>query len=272
MAARDPARAKLPGKSLPGVEVRALQDDAALAADVLVLAAPDDSLAPLAADISSRGRWRFAFHFSGAIPARVLAPLAPSGAKLGSLHPLRAFTGLPQDDWRDAFVAVEGDPPAEEVADAICRRIGARPHRIGAAGKPLYHLAATLAAGGSASLVSMATRAWSDAGLPEEEGRVALAELAATAIGAVARLPFDAALTGPVARRDVATVRLHSEAMAGRPELASVYALLAVETLQRTPGRGGEREIARILGISGDAETSEPAGSGKKTDSLLPKG
>jgi hypothetical protein len=60
--------------------------------------------------------------------------------------------------------------------------------------------------------------------------------------------------------------------MAGRPELASAYALMARETLRRTPGRGGEREIARILGISGDAEASEPEGSGKKSDRLPPKG
>ena len=49
------------------------------APDVLVLAAPDDALAPLAARISPRGRWRFAFHFSGAIGSTVLEPLAASG-------------------------------------------------------------------------------------------------------------------------------------------------------------------------------------------------
>ena len=86
VAARDPARATLPGKSLPGVEVRALGDDAALTADVLVLAAPDDALAPLAADISSRGRWRFAFHFSGAIPATRLHSVGPPDHEASKLH------------------------------------------------------------------------------------------------------------------------------------------------------------------------------------------
>jgi predicted short-subunit dehydrogenase-like oxidoreductase (DUF2520 family) len=272
LAARNPVRASLPGRNLPGVDVRDLEGDGALDSDVLVLAAPDDALAPLAARISSRGRWRFAFHFSGAVPSSVLAPLAASGAALGSLHPLRAFTGLPQDDWRDAFVAVEGEPPAEDAADAICRRIGARPHRIPATGKTLYHLAATLAAGGSASLLSLAARTWSDAGLEEEEGRVALAELAATAVEAVGRLPFDEALTGPVARRDVATVRLHQAALAGRPELASLYALLAAETLRRTPGRGREREIAGILGIPEDSGPAESERTGGKSDTLPPKG
>lgn len=271
VAARDAGRANLPGNSLPGVVVRDLEDGGPLDADVLVLAAPDDALAPLAAQISPRGRWRFAFHFSGAVESGVLEPLAASGAALGSLHPLRAFTGLPQDDWREAFVAVEGEPSAEDAAEAICRRIGARPHRIPAAGKPLYHLAATLAAGGSASLLSLAVRAWSDAGLDEEEGRVALAGLAATAVEAVGRLPFEEALTGPVARRDVSTIRLHAAALSGRPELSALYALLARETLSRTPGRGRESEISGILGISAEDGREGTPGSGEKSHTLPPK-
>ena len=260
VAARDVARANLLGKSLPGVAVRDLEDRGSLDADVLVLGAPDDALAPLADRMSSRGRWRFAFHFSGAVASRVLESLAASGSLLGSLHPLRAFTGLPRDDWRGAFVAVEGEPAAQDAAEAICHRIGARPHRIPTAGKPLYHLAATLAAGGTASLLSLAARAWSDAGLDEEEGRVALAGLAATAVEAVGRLRFDEALTGPVARRDVATIRIHSAALAGRPELFELYALLARETLRRTPGRGREDEISGILGISAVGDREGPGG------------
>jgi predicted short-subunit dehydrogenase-like oxidoreductase (DUF2520 family) len=272
LAARDLEAARLLEKELPGVEVRDLEGKAAIDADVLVLAVQDDALAPLAARIASRGRWRFAFHFSGALTSGALARLASTGARLGSLHPLRAFTGLPQDDWRDAFVAVEGELPAEDAADAICRRIGARPHRIPAAGKPLYHLAATLAAGGSASLLSLAARVWSDAGLGEEEGRVALAGLAATAVEAAGRLPFEEALTGPVARRDVATVRLHRAALADRADLAVLYALLAKETLRRTPGRGSEQEIAEILGLSGDGGAAESERTGKKSDIRPPGG
>jgi predicted short-subunit dehydrogenase-like oxidoreductase (DUF2520 family) len=272
IGARDPARAGIPGIDPAAVTVVSLDRVPHLDADVLLLAVPDDSLAPLAARLSSRGRWRAALHFSGALASGVLAPLAGAGASLGSLHPLRAFTGLPGDDWRDAFVAVEGEPEAVAAAETICTSIGARPHPIRAENKPLYHLAATLAAGGTASLLSFAARAWSDAGLDEDEGRVALAALARTAVEAVSRLPFDGALTGPVARRDVATILLHRAALAGRPELAKIYGLLAAETLRRTPGRGEEREIARILGISAAHDSPGDTENGKKSDRSPPRG
>jgi predicted short-subunit dehydrogenase-like oxidoreductase (DUF2520 family) len=255
-----------------GGEARDLGDGSSLGGDILVISVPDDAIARVAAALAPRGTWRFALHFSGALGSSVLAPLVSAGAKLASLHPLRAFSGAPGENWKHAFVAVEGDEPAAQAAAAICRRIGARPREIPALGKPLYHAAATLAAGGSASLLSYAARAWTSAGLDEEEGRVALAELARTAIDAVAQLPFEKAMTGPVARRDVATVRLHEDALADRPDLATLYALLARETLKRTPGRGREDEIAAILGLAEVVGSPNPAGTGKKSDTRGPNG
>lgn len=237
------------------VEVRPLEDGRPLDGDVLVLAVPDDSIENLAAAVAGRASCRFAFHLSGALPAGALAPLAPT-ASLGSLHPLRAFGGTAGESWKDAFVAVEGDDAAVAAGASLCRRMGARPHRLGAAGKSRYHCAATLAAGGVASLVSAAARLWAEAGLDEEEGRIELSRLAVSAAEAAGRLPFDEALTGPVARRDVDTVRLHRDALAGHPDIARLYRQLAAETLRRTPGRGREDAISKILGIGQDGPGS----------------
>lgn len=252
------------------VEVRSQDDGRVLAGDVLVLAVPDDAIEAVAVALAPRAACRFAFHLAGALSARALAPLSPT-ASVGSLHPLRAFSGVPDESWKDAFVAVEGDEAAVEAGSRLCRRMGARPRRLAAAGKPLYHCAATLAAGGVASLLSLAARIWKEAGLDEEEGRIELARLAVSAAEAAGRLPFAEALTGPVARRDVETVRLHLEALAGRSDLAGVYALLAAETLRRTAGRGREDEISRLLESREDGPEASGQSSGKKSDTLAPK-
>ena len=252
------------------VEVRSQDDGRVLAGDVLVLAVPDDAVETVAAALAPRAACRFAFHLSGALSARALAPLSPT-ASLGSLHPLRAFSGEPDESWKDAFVAVEGEESAAQAGSRLCRRMGARPRRLAAAGKPLYHCAATLAAGGVASLLSLAARIWEDAGLEEEEGRIELARLAVSAAEAVGRLPFADALTGPVARRDVETVRLHHDALSRRPDLALLYEKLAAETLRRTAGRGREDEISRLLEPREDGPEASAHSSGKKPNTLSPK-
>lgn len=253
------------------VEVRSLHDGRALSGDVLVLAVPDDAIESVAAILASRAACRFSFHLSGALSASALAPLSPTSS-VGSLHPLRAFTGAPDESWRDSFVAVEGDEDSADAGSRLCRRIGARPRRLAAGDKPLYHSAATLAAGGVTSLLSLATRIWEEAGLEPEEGRVELARLAVGAAEAVSRLPFAEALTGPVARRDVETVRLHRDALSGRPDLSRLYAQLALETLRRTAGRGREDEIARMLEAGADRPEASRHSSGKESDSPTPKG
>ena len=216
-------------------------------ADFLILSVPDDAIAPTAALLAGRISCRFAFHLSGALPAGVLAPLAAGGTALGSLHPLRAFTGHAGEDWRGAFVAVEGDPAAEAEGEAIAKALDATPHRLREESKPLYHAAATLAAGGNVALLSVAARALVQAGIPEEAGRPALALLAASAVAPLVEGGFEETLTGPVARRDAGTVRANLSAIGDRAELRKLYALLGLETLRRTPGRGREEEIQGLL-------------------------
>lgn len=215
--------------------------------DIFVLAVPDDAIAPVAESLHEVA-CRFAFHLSGALPAAALAPLARPGVSLGSLHPLRVFSGGTGETWAGAFVAVEGEPAAVEAGLAAAEAVGARGRRLAASGKALYHAGAQLAAGGTSAVISLASRVWSAAGLDLEEARTELSALSASAASAAAAKPFEEAFTGAVARRDVATIRAHVEALASDPDVLAVYRALAAETLARTPGRGREAEVRALLG------------------------
>jgi predicted short-subunit dehydrogenase-like oxidoreductase (DUF2520 family) len=218
------------------------------ACDLLILGVPDDSIGTVAARIAPEVSCRVAFHLSGASAAEEIGILRRSGASVGSLHPLRAFSGEPSENWRGAFVAIEGDEQACSAGEQIVQAFGAAGRRLAAESKALYHAAATLAAGGALALVSRATRVWASIGIPEDEAKAALADLAARAAAAAMHRPFEDAFTGPLARRDLHTVRAHRAALATRPELLRLYDLLARETLERTPGRGKENEILSLLG------------------------
>jgi predicted short-subunit dehydrogenase-like oxidoreductase (DUF2520 family) len=216
-------------------------------AEILVVAVPDDAITAVARRLAGKFRGKAAFHVSGALAAEALAPLRSSGAAIGSLHPARVFTGARGEDWKNAFVAVEGDPGAVLLGAKIAKAVGAFPRRVSAASKPAYHAAAALAAGGTAALVSLATRAWKEAGIPQREARRALAALAGQAASAVSEREFAAALTGPIARRDLGTVSAHAAALAPYPQLRSLYRILASEILARTPGLGREKQVRARL-------------------------
>ncbi len=237
--------------------VRAFGDASFDATDLLILAVPDDAIAACAEALAGRLRCAFAFHLSGALGADALSPLRRAGASVASLHPLRPFTGSEGEGWRDALVAVEGDPAAAERGEAIARALHSRPYRLSAEGKPLYHAAASLAAGGTVGVLVLAVRACVAAGIPEAVAREALAGLASEATAAAGRLPFEQALTGAVTRRDVGTVRVHARSLAGVPDALALYRILAEQILAATPGRGKEEEIRSVL-----REAEEPSRPG----------
>jgi predicted short-subunit dehydrogenase-like oxidoreductase (DUF2520 family) len=215
--------------------------------EVLLVAVPDDEISAVADSLAGRFGGHAAFHVSGALPASALEPLASPGASLGSFHPARVFTGDASDNWKGSFVALEGESRAVAEGEKIVRAIGGVPRRITASAKPLYHLAAALAAGGTAALIGIATRAWQEAGIPGREARPALAALARQAASAAAARELEAVLTGPIARRDVGTVALHAGALENQPALSILYEILGLEILERTPGRGREAEIRALL-------------------------
>jgi len=219
----------------------------AISSEVLVLAVPDDALAPVAAALAPSASCRYAFHLSGALGSDAIEALRGAGAAVGSLHPLRPFRGGEEETLGGAFVAIEGDPAACDAAERFARDLGVDPHRISKEVKPLYHAGATLAAPGSIAVLSSAIRAWAAAGIPEEDARRALAGLAADALGGAQTRSLSDAFTGPVARRDVGTVRSHLAALAQSPELRLLYVLLARETLASTPAAHQDDELRALL-------------------------
>jgi predicted short-subunit dehydrogenase-like oxidoreductase (DUF2520 family) len=210
---------------------------------LIVLAVPDDAIAAESRRLASGGaRCRMAMHVSGARDSTALSAFQKIGATVFSFHPLRSFSGKRGESFAGCLVAVEGSDSAARAAKRLAREIGARPWRIAASAKPLYHAAATLAAGGTAALIAAASRAAGAAGLGRPEALADFAALAVSAADNVRRLGFPGGATGPLARGDQATLRLHRRALAGNPELRRLYRELArtfrgLISVDRPPGR-----------------------------------
>jgi predicted short-subunit dehydrogenase-like oxidoreductase (DUF2520 family) len=183
-------------------------DDVSCAAedvDLLVIATPDGAIAPVAAAVQPQPTTVVA-HLSGLFGADVLAP----HPRRAAIHPLVAMPHGPEAVARltppgGAWFAVSGDPMAHQVVEAL----GGRVLRVADEDRAAYHAAAIMASNHLVALLGQVERVGGAAGVPLE----AFLDLARAALDNVAALGPAAALTGPVARGDWATVAQHLHAL-----------------------------------------------------------
>ncbi len=165
---------------------------------------------------------------TGAVPpgplvghASGLHGLAPLGAREAfGLHPLVSAAG-PGTRFAGASAAVAGSTVrARTAAVGLARALGMTPLAVADEDRPAYHAAASLAANALVVLEDAAERLAATAGV----GRAALLPLARGALERWGAQGGPAALTGPVARSDEATVAAQRAAVADRaPELLALF-------------------------------------------------
>ena len=245
IASRHPGRAAWPD----GPPLVDLDDLATGGQDLLLIAVGDPAVREVAARLAGRPQARVVLHTSGSLDASALAPLREAGSKTGSLHPLKAFPQpLPDPaEARGIFFAVDGDAEAQELACRLAAAWGAVAAEVPADARPLYHFAATLAAGGVTTLLAAAAEIAGSLSLPEAVIRGYL-ELARGALAGAARAlderrPLGTAITGPAARGDQATLERHFEALR---VLAPEKLALAESLVRETRRQAQVAEIAEM--------------------------
>jgi len=198
-------------------------------AEVVVLCVPDTEIEAACESVTvADPALRFIGHTSGATTVDALRPAARRGAERFSLHPLQTVPD-PETDLTGAPVAVAGSTPAAAaLARAIAERCQMMPFDVAEESRAAYHAAAAIASNFLVALESSAEELLAAAGV--EDGRELLAPLVLRSAANWAERGA-AALTGPIARGDEATVAGHLAAIAElAPELAPLYEALAVRT------------------------------------------
>jgi predicted short-subunit dehydrogenase-like oxidoreductase (DUF2520 family) len=248
---------------LPGVPLLPA-DQVVAAADLVVLAVPDDTLPGLVAGLAGTGAWRagqLAFHTSGAHGLAVLAPAERAGVLPLALHPAMTFTGAPEDADRLAGTpfGVTSHPSYRPVAETLVLEMGGEPFFVAEADRTLYHAALVTGANHLVTLVAEAADLLRTAGV-SEPARILAPLLTAALDNGLRR--GDGGLTGPVSRGDVGTVGRHLEILAERaPESVAAYVAMARRTTERAlaAGRLKRHEGAPLLDLL--ATSHDEAGS-----------
>ena len=187
-------------------------------ADVTMLAVGDDQITSVCTALAAARQLGGAivFHCSGALSSRDLQDATKVGAFVASVHPIRSFADpdAVARDFGGTFCGVEGDAGALIVLEPVLRTCGARPVAIEASAKTVYHAAAVFASNYLVTVIDVALRAYQAAGIPEAVARELAEPLAMEALANAFRLGPAAALSGPIARGDLATVARQQRAVA----------------------------------------------------------
>jgi predicted short-subunit dehydrogenase-like oxidoreductase (DUF2520 family) len=223
-------------------------------ADLVFLAVPDAAVASVARSVAARAtRTTTLAHVAGRIGADVLAAARANGHAIATCHPMVSFadTRRPPSLAGASFVAA-GDRRAIATLRRFAKILGMHLVHADVHG-PAYHAAAALVANGTAALADAGVDILAALGITRRDAANVLAGLLRSVAENVEHVGVPEALTGPIARGDAATVRLHRAALAelGEDELATYDAIAPV--IVRTASsaglsKAGARAIRRELG------------------------
>jgi len=219
---------------LPQAAILPADEVARAATDLLLFAVPDDHLAGVVSGLAATGSLP-----AGAVVAHTSGAhgLAVLGDRAGlALHPAMTFTGTDADLDRLPGIAWGVTAHDRAFAARLVTDLGGVPEWIAEDARPLYHAALAHGANHLVTLVAECTDLLRSAGV--SGGERLLGPLLSAALDNALR-HGDRALTGPVSRGDVGTVRKHLDVLAGEaPEVLPSYRVLARRTADRAEAAG----------------------------------
>jgi predicted short-subunit dehydrogenase-like oxidoreductase (DUF2520 family) len=198
-------------------------------ADVWMVATRDDAIVPSAETLAASGKVTpddIVFHMSGATPSSDLAPVKRGGALVASVHPIKTFTDAEAAvrTFSGTYCAAEGDAGALDVLRPAFEKIGARLFDINSSLKPVYHSGGVFACNYLVALIEGAVTAHQKAGIPRAASLKALEPMVRETVDAIFRQGPERALTGPISRGDVSTVKRQLAAVEGwDPAMGALY-------------------------------------------------
>jgi predicted short-subunit dehydrogenase-like oxidoreductase (DUF2520 family) len=180
-------------------------------ADVYMIAASDGQIRGCCDALARSGRLppeAVVFHCSGALGSIELQSARELGAATASMHPIRSFAEPARvaGNFAGTYCGLEGEQRALDVLSPALSSIGALAVRIDGELKLIYHSAAVFACNYLVTLLDVAQQAYMKSGIPPETALKLMEPLVRETVDNVFRIGPAQALTGPIARRDAATV------------------------------------------------------------------
>jgi predicted short-subunit dehydrogenase-like oxidoreductase (DUF2520 family) len=222
-------------------------------AGLVFITTPDDAISAVA----GKTRWhrgQFVVHCSGADSLDVLEPARTAGARVGSFHPLQTFAGIQKaiENLPGSTFALEAEGELQDILKEMAGALGGHWIKLSAGDKAAYHAAAVMTSNYLVTLLKMATDLWAGFGIPREQAIQALLPLLKGTVNNLENLGIPQALTGPIARGDIGTVRIHLDTLQQTaPAILPAYCEMGLQTIPVALAKGkiNERQAQELEAI-----------------------
>ncbi len=189
--------------------------------DVIFITVPDGTISSVFSQLKGCGiSGKTICHCSGAMTANeAFGELSSLGAYGCSIHPLFPVSSKYESykELKDAFFCLEGDTEAVETWKELFTGFGNPVRVISGDTKKEYHAACAISSNLVCALAAESIGLMEKCGFSEEEALAALSPLAVANIKKVFSAGPVNALTGPVERCDISTVKKHLDCLPEGP-------------------------------------------------------
>jgi predicted short-subunit dehydrogenase-like oxidoreductase (DUF2520 family) len=150
-------------------------------------------------------------HMSGGLSSDILKNAKDIGCSVYSLHPMQAFADIESSvkELKNTIFSIEGCEKKIQYLITLINELGNEIFLIDSKTKAIYHAAACVASNYLVTLIDYAVNLLNEIGLEKNLAIKAINPLLMGTVKNIAQMDTEKALTGPIARGDLKTIKKH---------------------------------------------------------------
>lgn len=215
--------------------------------DILFITTPDDEIYNIWLRIKEFNiRGKAICHTSGSLSSNIFSHIEKSDAYAYSIHPIFPISHKYESykSLKEAWFTIEGHEKYMKDLIGIFKSLGNNILPIKTQDKALYHLASVTVSNIFCGLISRASGYLKEYGFEEKEAIEALYPLIIYNINNIRSLGLTEALTGPVERGDLNTIKNHANSMPA--EHVGTYKDLSKDILSLAKEKNPNRDYGKL--------------------------
>ena len=189
-------------------------------------------------------------HCSGALSSDSFSGRESMSVSCCSIHPMLPFSNKfsSYEQLNKAFFTVEGQDAAVEAISGLFSSIGNEVCRIDGTKKAKYHAAASILSNQVIAVLDMGYTLLEDCGFTRDEALRATGQLVMRNIENVLEAGCDGALTGPIERNDIETVKKHIACMQNDDsDDVSLYKMLGTKLANIAVKKNPDKDYTQMM-------------------------